>query len=143
MYDCELFGAYNIYKITFGNCDKDNSINCHDLLPLSRNKNLKINKKKHASRWKKIQPYVLYIYIYIRIHTQATIRELSSTPLDYMEGIPGIPVYLPIFRSQFGCMGFPEKKQTSHPSSFTEPFENDSRLVSLPSRSIGSQMNHF
>ena len=142
-----LFGAYKIYKITFGNCDKDNSINCHDLLPLSGNKNLKINKKTFPDGKNPtvcvIHIYIyMYTYIYICIHTQATTRKLSSTTLDYMEGIPGIPVYLPIFRSQFGCMGFPEKNP-SHPSSLPEPSENDSRLVRLPSRSIGSQMNHF
>lgn len=115
-----LFGAYNIYNITFGNCDKDNSINCHDLLPLSGKKNLKINKKNTLPDQNPTVCVYIYIYTYIYMAIQATIRELSSTALDYMEAIPGIPVYLPIFRSQFGCMGFPEKKKVIPASSLNQ-----------------------
>lgn len=129
-----LFGAYNIYNITFGNCNKDNSIDCHGLLPLSGNKNLKIN-KKHASRWKKTN----CIYIYISsIYRQ----QFENFPVPRWTTWRLYPVYrslyLPIFRSQFGCMGFSEKKKTVIPA----PSLNHLRMIQdwLPSRSIGSPL---
>lgn len=64
-----LFGAYNIYNITFGNCDKDNSINCHDLLPLSGKKNLKINKKNTLPDQNPTVCVYIYIYIHLYGHT--------------------------------------------------------------------------
>lgn len=134
-----LFGAYNIYNITFGNCNKDNSIDCHGLLPLSGNKNLKINKKTRFP----MEKNQLYIYIYI-IYIQATIWELSSTTLDYMEAIPGIPFVIPPNLSvPIWMHGIFRKKKNSHPSSFTEPFENDSRLTTIEIYWFSTQMNHF
>lgn len=119
MYDCELLGAYNIYNITFGNCDKDNRINCHDLLSLSSNKNLKINKK---TRFPIKNPTVcVYVYIHTYIYIQATIRELSSTTLDYMEGIPGIPRYTSqSFGPNLDAWEFPKKKKVIPASSLNQ-----------------------
>lgn len=105
-----LFGAYNIYNITFGNCNKDNSIDCHGLLPLSGNKNLKINKKNTLPDGKK--PTV-YIYIY-HLYTGNNLRTFQ-----YHVGLHGgYTRYTVRYTSQsFGpnldAWDFPKKKKQS------------------------------
>lgn len=133
MYDCELFGAYNIYNITFGNCDKDNSINCHDLLPLSGNKNLKINKK---TRFPIKNPTV---YVYYR-------QQLENFPVPRWTTWRVYPVY-PVIPPNLSVpiwMHGNSRKKKSDPSFFPEPIENDSRLVRLASLYwFSTQMKHF